>query len=319
MSRAKLQPLGIDLGARRVRIAVAERTQEGSTFVRAVAARDLPSAESPADASQELAALVVEDILRELDVKKSECVAAIGAPDASLRAVRFPKMTHFERKRAAAFQVEVDGSEKRVTRLHPIDAAGELYAVASTWESKLSRVLGTLRKAGLRVVGVDHDGCALQRVFADLDAVVDIGYEVSRLHVFSTTVPSTSVTALGGMKITQGIAMDLSIDLESAERRKRILGLSGTSERILAESAQALIRLVKDARAGAHHATRIGMIGNAARIPGLADAVAQGCGMEVTLPVPSLLRSAAISDDVLRMAAPDWSLAAALTTWGKAA
>lgn len=314
MTHRALEPLGIDLGTRRVRIAVGERTPRG-TVVRAVAARDLPTAELPDESSEEISSIVIEDLVRELGVKKKECVTALGSPAATLRAARFPRMTYVERKRAATFQTEESASESRVTRVHPIDVAAGEYAVASASHVTLRHRVATLRKAGLRVIGVDYDGCSFRRIFGDdLDALIDVGHEATRLHVFANFIPSTVTSVIGGAAMTRAIAKDLSIEVSTAERRKRILGFSGTSERTLREIIDELADLLKDARI-ASETSNVGMVGNGARLPGLAQALSETCGLPIALPIPELLRNAHIADDALQSAAADWSLAGALTTW----
>jgi hypothetical protein len=57
------------------------------------------------------------------------------------------------------------------------------------------------------------------------------------------------------------------------------------------------------------------MTGNGARLSGLAAELEAACGALVEMPVSDLLRDGAYPDDVVRAAAPDWALAAALAIW----
>lgn len=314
MRRAQIGPLGVDLGRRRIRVALGERRRDGTTTVRAVAARELPTAEAGSDTAQEIWPIVIEDLLRELDVNKRDCVAALGPPAASVRAVRFPKMTHVERKRAAAFQAEETSPDERVTRLHAIDVGSRFYAVATASSVRLRTLVDTLRRAGLRVVAVDYDGCALARVFPDLEAVLDIGHEISRLHVLASSVPVTATAAVGGATVTRAIASDLAIDLESAEHRKRILGATGLTVGVLDEFVEGVASLLRGPRF-APETFRVGVVGNGSRIPELAEIVAERCGVRVKMNVPSILQCSRFPEDVLGAATPDWALAAALLTW----
>jgi hypothetical protein len=311
----RLEPLGIDLGETRVRVAVSERGMRNGARIRMVAARDLPAVRNQGADDDD--SCIINDMLRDHGITVRECVAALGAPHASLRATRFPSMRYFERRRAARLDAAFDGGGGTATivRIHPIDTTEQYFAVARTTEEELKRRLRVLRGAGLRVVGIDYDGCALARIFSGFDAVIDVGRDMTRLHAFANGVPSTWAAPVGGQTVTRAIAEALSIDLESAERRKRILGLAGAPEDALGRCADAIRELFASTRLQRLRTARVGMIGNGARLPGLAQAIGERCALRVELPVPELLRRADFADDVLREASPDWTLASALTTW----
>lgn len=317
MAVKRLEPLGVDLGAARLRIAVGERTAAAGIRTLAVASRDLP-APFDRDGRGELEAIVLEDALWELGVSERRCIASIGPPDASLQALRFPGMSYFERRRAARFEIlhnHSEESQNKVVRIHPVDRMAHVYAVAVVEAALLRHRVGVIRKAGLRIVAVDYDACALRRIFGEFAAVLDVGHAMTRLHVFAGPVPRSWTTRIGGMHVTEAIARDLDIDMGAAEHRKRILGLAGSHSGALGVCAEALCGLLREAKLSSSPAIRVAMIGNGSRLPGLLEAVSERSGVAIELPVPAFLRASAIADDVLRCASPDWALATALMTW----
>ncbi len=310
--------LGIDLGSTGVRIAMAERGRGSALFIRAIASRELSDPAAKRAKPDEMIALLIEDLLRELRMKPRECIAALAPPHASVRPIQFPKMSASERRRAAMFEADPSGLSQRklMVRLHPIDTASQLYALATGDPNALAWRTGTLRKAGLRVLAVDHEGCALQRIFGDrYDAVIDVGYETTRLHAFERGLPLSWICPVGGRQITESIAQEFAIDIQSAERRKRILGMSGADRTALDRCAEALGALLKAARNGVRRCDRIAMLGNGARLAGLAEAVANRANVTIEIPVPDVLRRSKLPEDVLQVSAPEWALAAALATW----
>ena len=223
--------------------------------MRAIVARDTPDdAVTPLDVEEPaLVAAVLEEMLSEIGSRERRCVLAIGAPACMLRSVRFPKMSWAERLRAARFEAqrfpgwdpEVDGS---IVRTHPLDRASRTYAVGITQSARIDSRLITMRLAGLRPVAIDHDALAMRRMFPDCDAIVDVGAERSSVHVFSGAGPMSLISQSGGAAITRGIAAELSIDLPTAERRKRILGCAGAGVSAREEVVTSIASLIDRAR-----------------------------------------------------------------------
>jgi len=312
-------PLGIDIGTTRLRVAHAVQAG-GGPQVRAVAVRDISAgaATSGAIADPPYIAALLEEAVRELKTRERRCVAAIGTPDASLQHVTLPSMTRFERVSAARFEaeryVEFPVSEA-VVRIHRSRAAGG-FVLGVVRRSILSGRVDALRRAGLRPVAIDHEACALARVFTAFDAVLDVGYERTALHAIASPVPATLHAPAGGAQITGGIAQDLAIDEHSAEKRKRILGIAGAGERALGTLVDTICALVRVARQTTP-IVRMALTGNASRLAGLGAAVEAITGASCEVPVAPLLQHTAYPEDVLRSGCQDWTLAAALTTWSR--
>lgn len=319
MTRYRPLPLGIDIGSSRVRIAFAEAASAEDMRVRAVGARDIADdiRMDPA-----LVAALIEEILAELGVRIRTCVTAIGSPDAAFRVINFPKMSWHERLRAARYEMQrtmpLVGEVSGVVRVHRVKPKETAFAIGATSESVLSDRMALLKRARLRAVAVDHDSLALRRAIPFADAILDIGANRSTLHHYTPSAPFSHTVSAGGSDVTRGIAHELSIDVASAERRKRIIGSAGAGIAVRSALVSEFVSIIDRARARAPIA-RIALVGNGARLPGLASELEAACNATSELIVPPLLQTEAYPDDVIRSAAPDWMLAAALTTWTVAA
>lgn len=312
MVRVRSLPLGVDIGKTRIRVAAAVRVSSGKAELVGVA-----SSETPEDG--ECASAVLEDLRRELGTRERRCVLSVPASGGVLRVVRFPKMSESERRSAARFESErfVPWNSKEiatVVRAHWINVREGLVAIGVAREDALRSRVNCARRAGLSVSGVDHDACAMRRAFPFADAVLDIGYESSSLHVFSASGPISMTIPAGGSEVTAGICRDLGIDSSAAERRKRILGTAGAGESARDAFVARVTAAAEEVRER-HPIRRLAMTGNGARLPGLAEAMEAAIGAMVDVPVSDLLRVAAYPDDVARSAAPDWTLAASLAAW----
>lgn len=319
MSGYRTLPLGIDVGASRVRIALAEAASADDVRLKAVAARDIAL---DVRGDHGLVASLIEEIISELGVRKRSCVTALGSPDAVLRVIHFPKMSWHERLRAARYEAQrfapSNAEDTSVVRVHRAAWRESMFAIGVTRQSLISDRVALLKQARLHVVAIDHDALALRRAIPFADAILDIGATRSTLHQYSAAAPFSHSISVGGADVTRGIARELSIDSAAAERRKRILGSAGAGVAVRSELTSEFVALVERARTRAP-ITRIALVGNGARLPGLAADLEQATGATTELLIPPLLQTDAYPEDVIRSAAPDWMLSAALTTWSVAA
>jgi Tfp pilus assembly PilM family ATPase len=308
------------MGATRLRVVEAQMTPQGPR-VRAAAMRDVSAgaASSGAIRDAQYVAALIEDALAELGTAERRCITAIGEPDALLRTVRFPKMTSLERERSARFEAQRHVNfpvDEALVRIHPVDRAKSLWAIGIARTSAVTTRAAALRAAKLKVVAIDHEACALARVLPSFDAIVDIGHQRASLHLVTTETPATFQTFNGGADVTRGIERELSVDVHTAEKRKRILGTAGAGERArtaLTSDIAALVHSARQIRA----VSRVALVGNGARLPGIAAALEAATGALCEIPVSDALRSDGYPEDVVRSSAPDWTLAAGLAMWGQ--
>ncbi|MEO9170785.1 MAG: pilus assembly protein PilM, partial [Candidatus Baltobacteraceae bacterium] len=297
-------PLGIDIGSTRARIAYAEADRDGCARILAVASRELPDAaeSSASENDPEFVAAILEDMIGELGIRERRCVLGVGPPAAAMRVIRFPHMSWAERTRAASFEAARFAgwdleAEPSVIRVHPVDAKAGRYAVGAVRKATLASRVAVAKCSHLRVVAVDHDAFALRRSLPWCDAILDIGAAQTTLHAFGEHGPLSWVIAVGGAEITRGIARDLSIDVTSAEKRKRILGVAGAGETICVEVVRQIAGVMERAR-NRLRISRVALTGNGARLPGLAASLETATSASVEMLVPDLLRVEAYPDDV---------------------
>ena len=318
--RQALRPLGIDIGASRLRV-LSATTSAGRTRVQSVAVRDLPSDASSSGVVADPAciAAILREAVRELGTKERRCVCAIGESDASVRALEFPRMSSAERAQAARFEaaraLNYPISEATV-RVRPLDARTWILGVAKT--SVVQSRVAVLRGAGLRLVAMDHESYALYRALPEYDGILDMGLRKCSLHVKARGAAVTFRIDAGGAVVTQAIASALRIDASTAERRKRILGIAGTGDRGYAHLFDQIARAIRAARTSKFALSSLALLGNAARLPGLARELSNATGIRCETPVSHALRDGAYPDDVARAGAPDWTLAAGLALWERA-
>lgn len=304
-------PLGIDIGATRLRVAEAYATPDG-VRIRAVTVRESPSLTD----AQHVAALL-EDALRELGTRERRCVCGVGEPNAFLRELALPRMSAAEREHAARFEAAryIDFPiEDAVVRLGADSKRPNTYVLGVARASAIEVRKAALRGAGLRPLAIDHEAFALSRALPGYDAVLDVGAQRTTLHVTSRSVPVSFLAYNGGSDITQAIERDLSLDALTAEKRKRILGTAGAGERARAALVGDIVGLVSAGRSAAEIA-RVAITGNGSRLCGLMEDVGRACGLVLETPVSAILSGSEYPEDVAVSAAPDWTLAAGLTLW----
>ena len=317
MSRRTL-PLGIDIGTTRVRVADIESTPQGLR-IRAVAVRDVSGGTSSSGALEDpqYVGALLEDALAELGTRERRCVCAIGEPDALLRTLTLPKMTSVERERAARFEAQRHIEypvEEAVVRIHPVDAPAGIWALGIARSSAIVTRLAALRAAGLKPAAMDHEACALARALPGFDAIVDVGHQRTSLHIITKGAPVTLQAYNGGADVTRGIERELSLDAQSAEKRKRILGTAGAGERARASLTSDIAALITQGRT-LHAISRVAFVGNASRLAGISADLESATGALCETPVSDALRGQNYPEDVVRSSAADWTLSVGLALW----
>lgn len=323
--RRKLLPIGVDIGATRIRMVLLERNAAGKTQLCAAVVREVPAgAVSPvAIAEPDFVAAILDDLRRELGCRQRRCIVALPSSVGIIRVLRFPAMSWSERRRCAHFEAERfagwDTAEvASAVRIRTVDRRNSMVAVGIARRDALTARVECARRAGMRVVAIDQDALALRRGFPQAEVVLDVGHLQATLHAFSPQGPASERIAGGGLAVTRAIAADLSIDLEMAEQRKRLFGTAGAGEGARVAFATAVAHAVEKLRER-QPVKCIALTGNGARLTGLSEAIESGAQAAVELPVSDLLRGGAYPDDVVRAAGPDWTLAAGLAAWSATA
>ncbi len=291
MRRALTLPLAIDIGATRVRI-VLSRLRHGALFIARRAARDVTDGTSAGNA--------IAEAWKELETTERRCVFALGTPHAELRCEQLKKGWQGTSSVATS-------SQDRVLRRHTIDKKKALHAVGTVDRKFLQKVLAIIADSGLQAIAADHEAFALARALPDYDVIIDIGHRRTSVHRFGFPVPRTLSISIGGAGITSQIMDDLAIDAHSAEARKRIHGATGAGE----AAADSLLRMLSGAISSCRRdkpVHRVALVGNGARLRGLADGLRAASGCEVSIPESPLFGGNPTSGT-------DWNLAGGLSTW----
>jgi Tfp pilus assembly PilM family ATPase len=306
--RVRALPLGIDLGASRVRVALAHRAPDGRAELIAVATRQFEN--DPAGALTEAVA--------ELHTRERRCVFGLGEPRALLRSIRFPAMRRGEQDRAARFEATqfVDYPiGEAIVKVIPLGSEGDAV-IGVVRKDVIGSLVSLAHAAKLRVAAIDNNAFALRRAQPDVDAVLDIGLEDSRLHIFTGRFPIGRRFPIGGAAFTQAVARALGCDLATAERRKLAHGIAGCGEiardALVADIASAL---AKYRSAGLGDVREIALVGNGSRLTDLPAAIERATAIRVRPATFSSDTSQTLPPDVLRAAAPDWCLAYGLARW----
>jgi Tfp pilus assembly PilM family ATPase len=301
-------PLGVDIGQRRVRVALTGSVDGGPPKLLAVAGHN-----HDGDAAEALR-WAIED----LQTQERRCVLALAEPDALLRPAEFPAMPPWERVSAARFEaarfIDYPIAEAAVSLVRT--TARPRWAIGVVRRSALATALGVAKSARLRPLAVDDMAFALRRAHPDADAVIDVGNKATRLTIFGDTIPSVTRLPIGGETITDAIAQSLGVDAATAEERKRSVGFGGAGDAARDALIAALGEAFADERASGNAGIRnIVLCGNGSRIPGFASAIERATGYTVLPATLSPDCSDTLPPDLLRAAAPDWSIAYGLSLW----
>ena len=167
----------------------------------------------------------------------------------------------------------------------------------------ISSLVTVAHAAKLRVAAVDNNAFAFQRALPDVDAVLDVGLNDSRLHIFAGRFPVSRRFATGGAAFTQAVALGFGTDDGSGE---------ATLDLLVADVAHALVDFRAD---GLGDVRTIALVGNGSRLSELTSMIERAAAVRVgpgTLD-PGVSRT--LPPDVVRAASPDWCLAYGLALW----
>jgi type IV pilus assembly protein PilM len=314
-------PYGVDLGTARLCV-VALAEEPGAARIENVAVRELPAGASSSGsiARPEVVAPLLREAVAEIGLRERRCIAAVCEPSGTLRRAAFPKMSTFERNKAAAFEAVrfIDYPIRdALVRVFPTGSEND-YLLGIVRREVLQSRLRAIRAAGLRPVAVDHEAFAWRRALPETHGVLDVGSVRSTLTLFAEPVPVVRTFATAGETITEHIARSLGIERDLAERRKRTVGEGGAADdavrELVAEVSEALVEL----RSSGHDVRRLALAGNGARVRGLAAAIERATGITTAMGEFAATMPSAYPADVMRAGAPDWLFAYGLALWSAA-
>ena len=261
-------PLGIDIGAARVRVVALSRRDDGSLRLLGAGAADV--VDRPASA--------LTAALHEASTPERRCVAMIRSCDARLQKVVLPPMSWRDAKRAATFEaLAASHTEHKTLTVRSVmldcNARGERRMLVASASSRIvQQTIAALQAAGLRPVGIDHEACALLRAAGS--PLLDVGLARSTLVAFAGGAPILRMLDVGGIDFTKALARDYGIDEDLAESRKCTIGLTGAASDVLRNFVQSLsaeLQLLR--KTEGLDITSLGLCGNGARLPELREEI----------------------------------------------
>jgi type IV pilus assembly protein PilM len=304
--------IGLDIGTNAVRVAEIEVAP--TPILRAFGQVALPP-----DAMREgeivdpgAVSAAIERLWRELGLRKGEVRVGIASPRVIVRPVELPAMSEEDIAGALRFQAqelipipieEAVFDFQVLETLAPVDAedgggSSRVLLVAAHREA-VQRVIDAVRGAGLRVGAVDVVPLALVRSLADVglgddagsEAIVSIGGGTTVVVVHEDGLPRfVRILGLGGRALTEAIARELDLPLETAESVKRQGDLApddlGARARVAME--RPLSELLDEVRGsidyyrtqpGAAPLRRVLLTGGTSRLTGLNERVARLLGV----------------------------------------
>lgn len=302
MKRRRL-PLGVDIGAARVRIVALGQSQDGGLRLEAVGAADIVDSRSAA----------LSAALEQVGVEERRCVATMRAAEARLHCIELPALRGRELNNVIRFEgialfdgprdprepIAVRSVSKRTAdgRRQTMIAAAPMLRVKET--------VTLLARAGLKTVCIDHEACGLLRL-GQLP-LLDVGLAQSTLIGLCGGIPLVCTIPYGGGCFTEGLAAELGTNYTAAEGRKRTIGLGGAASQELEAFARTLTEEFRPLRESMiPPAAALYVCGNGSRLIALRERIAAALGVNV---VPVALPKRIASElplEVERSGAIDW-------------
>ncbi|MGC8485412.1 MAG: hypothetical protein ACP5O6_07260 [Candidatus Baltobacteraceae bacterium] len=310
MDRKKELPLGIDLGASKLRMTYAVATSEGPR-IEAVTSRERSD-----ECSDDWIATMLDEMRADLGARTRLCSMALGSEESTIDAMTLPVLSYRERVAVANIEAQrryPDG-KSRLVRLFPTELPGK-YALATADNAAVQKRKRIAARAGLRLSLLGIDGLVWKRFYAESTAVVDIGTSSTRIHTADGGIPKVRCYPVGGKAVTQEIARELSIDERSAEQRKRILGSAGSGERLIGALAAWIGERFEPS--DLPHRERVLLVGNGSRLPEIRRLLAERIPQRAWLAACTEFERSRYPEDIRRAAFSDWALSIALASAGE--
>ena len=302
-------PLGIDIGAARVRVVALSMQSNGSFRLLGAGAADV--VDHPRSA--------LTFALQQVSTPERRCVAMIRSCDSSLEKVVLPPMSGREANRAARLQALTSfDAEAEALAVRPVllecNARRERRMLIASAPSRIVReTIRILEGAGLRPICVDHEACALMRAAGS--TLLDIGFARSTLVAIAEGAPVLRMLGIGGTHFTKALARDYGVEEDIAEHRKRTVGLTGAAKDVLGHFVQSLgaeLHALRDTEG--LDVTSLRLCGNGARLPELRENIERQLGVRVEAVHFDDRLVSELPSEVQRSASMDWfsAVAAAL-------
>jgi type IV pilus assembly protein PilM len=305
--------IGLDVGTNAVRVAEIELAP--TPILRVFGQVALPP-----DAMREgeivdpgAVSAAIERLWRELGLRKGEVRVGLASPRVIVRPVELPAMPEDDLGGALRFQAqelipipieEAVFDFQVLESFPPLEGEGtgtSRVLLAAAHRETVQRVVDAVRGAGLRVGAVDVVPLALVRTLAGYgepvepgaEAIVSFGGGTTVVVVHEAGLPRfVRILGVGGRQLTDVVARDLDLPLDTAESVKRQgeLAPNDFAARATAAMERPLVELLEEIRGsidyyrtqpGSVPVRRVLVTGGGSRLAGLSDRLARVLGVPV--------------------------------------
>jgi type IV pilus assembly protein PilM len=244
ITRARTLPIGVDFGASMAKLAQMKVLDE-SVELLAAAAVEVPLAVRKDRSSRlETVGESVAKLLRQKPFHGRQCILSLPASEVFIHHLKVPKMAPADTAKAVRMELQdklpCPVGQAVVRHVVAGDLWGdseprqEVIAISSRRDT-VEEYLRMARRAGLDVVGVNVECCAIVECFARLfrraaDAsrttmYVDIGHSSTQVALsHGPRIVFARNLATGGEKFSQAVSRGMEIPLDQAHALRRELG-----------------------------------------------------------------------------------------------
>lgn len=341
-------PIGLDIGSSAVRAAQIRQGKQGASLERIGQVLLPPGAVRDGEiVDTDTVVEALRHLWKTAKLKGRKVAVGLANQQVVVRRMDLPFMTEEELRASLSLQIDgqipipVDEAVLDFCYLgESTNDAGDptvrILAVAAL-KAMVDELMSVVQRAKLDPIGIDLDAFAALRsltppgIFAEdtAEMLVDVGGTVTDLVVHQNGSPHFVRTVLfGGQNVTAALAEQLDITSDDAERLKLGIGeidpLTGSDEELAADiiAAQSS-RLIDELKGSLDYCAaqrdipaieRIVLTGGASRWPGLADAMADELGLDITTgsPLHGLDTADGVDRDELSVAEPHLAVAVGL-------
>ena len=322
--------VGLDIGSGFVKLIEVDHSGDQPEVTRVAMRPLMPDAIVEGEVMDPgLVAETIRGLVADAEVKDDEVVTAIGGHDVIIKRISMDRMAEedarqvlpFEAERHVPFDIQSVELDFQILDPESDEPQMDVLLVAAKRDLVQDK-MALLANAGLSPRVIDVDAFALHNAFehnhpevrTGIAALVNVGHEMTNVNVVVDGVPIlTRDIAFGSRRIREDLQRERGLTAEEAEDvvqgRKQMDDLKVFVDRGVEEVAMGVERAAAFlmTRESGESLGRIFLSGGGARIPGLAEALADRMGIETRVANPFErvpVRSGAASGLTLDEAAP---------------
>lgn len=308
---AAVSLIGLDIGSASIRAVETSRGKDGPVVTNSAQALLPPGAvQGGAIADDKAVTLALKQMWTAARFRHRDVVLGVTNPQVVVREMTVSNLPDRELRRSLPFQVRDAlplGVERSLLDFYPLENPGSNPTVrglliAAPKDAVLAAV-HAIERAGLHVARVDLASFALlraaSRLDANIEAIIDIGAQVTSVVVHADGVPLIVRTVpRGGAEITDLIASRLGATPAEAESLKCRIGLHAERGPETAEVIREAVRpLISEIRSSFAYLTsgerrsqvsRLALSGGGSLLPGLVEALSSQLQVEAVLADPAI-------------------------------